>query len=124
MCERTCSYSKRHSLLILWFIGNRKTQVWSFIIHITFLKHEDDAVSPGMHMLPFLSCAHLCERKRPFAPLCNRGPSSFKVVKYELLCLNICTSMFWCYNFEAKVVLFSGKLQRKNILLWSPFHGP
>ena len=57
MCERMCSYSERHLLLILWLIGNHETQVWSSIIHITFLKDEDNSVDLEIHT-PNFSCAH------------------------------------------------------------------
>lgn len=56
MCERMCSYSERHLLLILWLIGNHKTQVWSSITHITFLKDEDNSVHFEIHTPTSLVC--------------------------------------------------------------------
>lgn len=56
---RTCSYSERHLLLILWLIGNHKTKVSSSIIHITFLKDEDHPAHPEIHTPLFLLCIGL-----------------------------------------------------------------
>lgn len=92
MCERTCSYSERHLLLILWLIGNHKTKVWPSIIHITFLKDEDNLVHPEIHTLPFLMCAPMY-KESPFA-----APSSIRVLKYKLLCSKcICIYIYIIY---------------------------